>query len=42
MPPATETQLLDLTRQLLSSIADQDWSVYERLCAIPPRSPAFF
>ncbi len=32
MPPATETQLLDLTRLLLNSIADQDWSVYERLC----------
>ena len=32
MPPATQNQLLDLTRQLINSIADQDWSVYERLC----------
>ncbi len=32
MPSASESQLLDLTKQLLSAIADQDWSVYERLC----------
>ena len=32
MPSATESQLLDLTKQLLGAIADQDWSVYERLC----------
>jgi hypothetical protein len=32
MPQSAETQLLDLTRQLLSSIADQDWSTYTRLC----------
>jgi calcium/calmodulin-dependent protein kinase (CaM kinase) II len=32
MSPATESQLLELTRQLLKSIADQDWSVYSRLC----------
>ena len=31
MPPA-ETQLLDLTRQLLTAIADQNWSTYSRLC----------
>jgi Calcium/calmodulin dependent protein kinase II association domain len=32
MPQSAETQLLDLTRQLLNSIADQDWSTYTRLC----------
>jgi hypothetical protein len=32
MPQPAETQLLDLTRQLLNSIADQDWSAYTRLC----------
>jgi len=32
MPQPVENQLLDLTRQLLNSIADQDWSVYTRLC----------
>jgi hypothetical protein len=32
MSQAAETQLLDLTRQLLNSIADQDWSAYSRLC----------
>jgi hypothetical protein len=32
MPQPVETQLLDLTRQLLNSIADQDWGVYARLC----------
>ncbi|HET6327959.1 MAG TPA: DUF4440 domain-containing protein [Planctomycetaceae bacterium] len=32
MAQPAETQLLDLTRQLLNSIADQDWSAYTRLC----------
>jgi calcium/calmodulin-dependent protein kinase (CaM kinase) II len=32
MPQSAEAQLLDLTRQLLNSIADQDWSTYTRLC----------
>jgi hypothetical protein len=32
MSPAPEDQLLDLTRQLLASIADQEWGVYSKLC----------
>jgi hypothetical protein len=32
MPPATEAQLLDLTRQLLTAIADREWSAYQQLC----------
>jgi hypothetical protein len=32
MPQPAEAQLLDLTRQLLTAIADQDWSIYSRLC----------
>jgi calcium/calmodulin-dependent protein kinase (CaM kinase) II len=32
MPPAVETQLLELTRQLLNSIADRDWKKYSQLC----------
>jgi ketosteroid isomerase-like protein len=32
MGPASESQLLDLTRQLLHSIAEQDWTAYSRLC----------
>jgi hypothetical protein len=32
MPQASEAQLLDLTHQLLNSIAEQDWSAYSRLC----------
>ena len=32
MPSASEDQLLDLTRQLLASIADQEWSAYSKLC----------
>lgn len=27
-----ESQLLDLTRQLLTSIAEKDWETYTRLC----------
>ncbi|HXY35501.1 MAG TPA: DUF4440 domain-containing protein [Planctomycetaceae bacterium] len=32
MPSPAEAQLLDLTRQLLTAIADQDWSTYSRVC----------
>jgi calcium/calmodulin-dependent protein kinase (CaM kinase) II len=32
MPSPAEAQLLELTRQLLTAIADQDWSLYSRLC----------
>jgi hypothetical protein len=32
MPSPAETQLLDLTRQLLNAISDQDWGAYTRLC----------
>jgi calcium/calmodulin-dependent protein kinase (CaM kinase) II len=32
MAATPELQLLNLTKQLLNAIADQDWSVYERLC----------
>jgi Calcium/calmodulin dependent protein kinase II association domain len=27
-----ETELLDLTRQLLNAIAERDWATYEQLC----------
>jgi calcium/calmodulin dependent protein kinase II association protein len=32
MAPAIETQLLDLTRQVLNAIADRDWKKYSQLC----------
>ena len=32
MPPTIESQLLDLTRQLLTAIADRDWKTYSQLC----------
>jgi calcium/calmodulin-dependent protein kinase (CaM kinase) II len=32
MPSGSEDQLLDLTHQLLASIADQEWGVYAKLC----------
>ena len=31
MPPTTESQLLELTRQLLTAIADRDWKTYAQL-----------
>jgi calcium/calmodulin dependent protein kinase II association protein len=30
--PTLESQLLDLTRQLLTSIGDRDWKTYSQLC----------
>jgi hypothetical protein len=30
--PALESQLLDLTRQLLAAIAERDWKTYSLLC----------
>jgi ketosteroid isomerase-like protein len=32
MQAAVESQLLDLSRQLLVAIADKDWPTYSRLC----------
>jgi hypothetical protein len=32
MPPTIESQLLDLTRQLLTAIAHRDWKAYAQLC----------
>jgi hypothetical protein len=32
MPSTTESQLLNLTRQLLTAIADRDWKTYSQLC----------
>jgi hypothetical protein len=32
MPSAIESQLLELTRQLLTAIADRDWKTYAQLC----------
>lgn len=32
MSPTTESQLLALTRQLLTAIADRDWKTYSELC----------
>lgn len=32
MPAIIESQLLELTRQLLKAIADRDWKTYSNLC----------
>ncbi len=32
MPQTTEDELLDLTQQLLESIASADWETYQELC----------